>query len=126
MVLTRGWYYWIYGLGDGEEVVQVYIHYLNEQGYLPSRFVPIHTLQAVKRIPIQKGEIVRVEFELNGLAFHLIDLNGKKMIYEGTYEIEVGGGQKQYTSHVIQRIVVGGDSMPLEECTSTPYYCPTS
>ena len=110
---------------NGEEVVQVYIHYLNEQGYLPKQFVPIHTLQAVKRIPIGKGETTRVEFELDGLAFHLIDLNGKKMIYEGKYEIEVGGGQKQYTSHVVEEIIVGGNSIPLEECTSTPYYCPS-
>ena len=81
-------------------------------------------LQGVDRVYLRYGETKRVQFHLDPINFSLVNENGKRMIYKGTYEITVGGGQKGYADVLTRNVLVQGPSTPIDKCSDITYYCP--
>ena len=73
---------------------------------------------------LRYGETKRVQFHLDPINFSLVNENGKRMIYKGTYEITVGGGQKGYADVLTRNVLVQGPSTPIDKCSDITYYCP--
>jgi beta-glucosidase len=73
---------------EGEEVVQVYVKDVNA-----SVRVPVHSLQAFKRIQLKPGEKQTVTFNLSPKQFALLNGDLKWMVEPGEFIISVGGGQ---------------------------------
>jgi beta-glucosidase len=74
------------GKRAGEEVVQLYVKYLN-----PSVERPIKELKGFKRIPLEPGETKTVTMPLKGEQLSYWDLAQKRFVVEnGKIQIEVG------------------------------------
>jgi beta-glucosidase len=74
------------GLFDGDEVVQVYLHKINDSGG------PLKTLRAYKRIHIARGETSEVEFELSDENLEWWDDKNQKVhVHPGEYQLMTGG-----------------------------------
>ncbi|MFF1253775.1 glycoside hydrolase family 3 C-terminal domain-containing protein [Pseudarthrobacter sp. NPDC058329] len=70
----------------GKHVVQVYV--ATEAG--PVRR-PIRELRAFKKVALEPGASVRVELELDSLAFAFWDITAKRRVVEpGTYTVQIG------------------------------------
>ena len=104
--------------------MQLYIAFENMGLELPLKLTPIRTMQGVDRVELKNGETKTVRFELEPINFSLIDENGKRRIFEGAYEIQVGGGQKGYADVLTQRVVIKRPSVDMEKCSEITYYCP--
>ena len=104
--------------------MQLYVSFLNVGAELPIALTPIRTLQGVERVEIRNGETKTVRFELEPINFSLIDENGARRIFEGAYEIQVGGGQKGYAEVLTQKVEIRGPSVDMEKCSKITYYCP--
>ncbi len=76
------------GKRDGDEVVQLYVKI--EDAAVP---VPLHALQAFKRINLKTGEKKTVTFELEPKQFAVIDDENKRVVQPGNFTIFVGGQQ---------------------------------
>lgn len=76
------------GAVSGEEVVQVYV-----KDIAASVRVPHHELCAVKRIMLEPGKEVTVDFTIAAEAFMLINEEGSKEYEPGEFLISVGGTQ---------------------------------
>ncbi|MCF8243350.1 MAG: glycoside hydrolase family 3 C-terminal domain-containing protein [Melioribacteraceae bacterium] len=71
---------------DGEEVVQFYIKDVEA-----SVDAPLSSLRGIKRVSINKGESVTVEFTITPAMLYLIDNNGNKILEPGEFKIIIGG-----------------------------------
>jgi beta-glucosidase len=76
----------------GDEVAQLY---LSNQDKTHSR--AIHSLKGFKRIHLEPGQSVAVDFVLQPNDFSILNDNMEKQILPGTFEVFVAGGQPQYT-----------------------------
>lgn len=76
------------GAIDGVETVQVYITPVELKG---ASNVPNTSLKSIKKVELKAGESKDVNIHLVKDAFALADENGKFVVYEGEYEISVGG-----------------------------------
>jgi beta-glucosidase len=74
------------GAVASEEIVQVYISDL--QASLP---VPLQSLVAFRRVPLQPGESQVVSFELSPEALMLVDEAGELVLEPGQFKLYVGG-----------------------------------
>jgi beta-glucosidase len=72
----------------GDEVVQVYVNYINK-----STEIPIRQLQGFKRIHLAPGETKTVPFTLTPDQFALVNEQGQRVVEPGTYQLAVGGRQ---------------------------------
>jgi beta-glucosidase len=73
------------GKRDGAEVVQVYVHKVNDSEG------PIRTLRGFKRVEIPAGKTQQVTIELTPSSFEFYDLGQRKMVVmPGEYEILYG------------------------------------
>jgi beta-glucosidase len=75
-------------VGDlsGEEVVQVYLSYPKKDYALP-----IRSLIKFKRVSLDRGEKVKLSFNLTPNDFETINPNGERVLLEGEYTLSVGG-----------------------------------
>lgn len=92
----------------GDEVVQVYLSDLKASTPRPQ-----HQLVAFERVYLRPNEQRELTFEIDARAFSLINLQGKRVIESGAFELYVGGGQPQFTEkdqQVHKRIIVKGQS----------------
>ncbi len=69
-----------------EEIVQVYISDL--QASLP---VPLQSLVAFRRVPLQPGESQSITFELSPASLMLVDEKGELVLEPGQFKLSVGG-----------------------------------
>ena len=76
------------GAYDGVETVQCYVTYKNLKD---ATNVPNASLKAIKKVELKAGETKNVTIELPYEAFALADEDGKYKVYEGEYEVFVGG-----------------------------------
>ncbi|MCU7552215.1 glycoside hydrolase family 3 C-terminal domain-containing protein [Chitinophagaceae bacterium LB-8] len=76
------------GNRDGEEVVQLYIAYLNAKGK-----APIRALKGFQRIALKKGESRKIRFVLTPEQLSLVNDKGEMYQPAGALLISVGGGQ---------------------------------
>lgn len=104
--------------------MQLYIAFLNEGTELPVALTPIRTMQGVERVELRNGETKTVRFELDAINFSLVDAEGKRRIFEGMYEVQVGGGQKGFAKVLTQMVTMRGPSVELAKCSKVTYYCP--
>ena len=73
----------------GEEVVQVYIHRVDDKEG------PIKSLKAFKRIPLKAGQATKVELELPAERFECFDAQSNAMrVMSGKYEILYGSSSR--------------------------------
>jgi beta-glucosidase len=91
------------GAVASEEIVQVYISDL--QASLP---VPLQSLVAFRRVPLQPGESQVVSFELSPEALMLVDEAGELVLEPGQFKLYVGGCSPS------KRGLALGASQPLE------------
>jgi beta-glucosidase len=87
----------------GDEVVQVYVKDVKA----PVR-VPLHSLQAFKRIHLKPGERHTVTFQLSPEQLALLNENMKWMVEPGEFVISVGGGLpgvNQVSSGIISKSI---------------------
>jgi len=73
------------GARAGDEVVQIYVHDL-----VSSVTRPIKELKAFKRVTLQPGEAKTVSFTLDHRAFELWNLDMKRVVEPGQFEIMAG------------------------------------
>lgn len=76
------------GKRDGEEVVQLYVSDLEA-----SAPVPIRSLQGFQRVQLKAGEKKTVSFTLTPRQISLIDVDSKRVVEPGSFELSVGGKQ---------------------------------
>ena len=98
----------------GDEVVQVYVKDMEA-----SVRVPIHSLQAFKRIHLQPGEKHRVTFTLEPQQLALLNDDLAWMVEPGEFVISVGGGQPGLQSAsaevIMKSIHVIGDPVVVQK-----------
>ncbi len=82
------------GKRAGEEVVQLYIKHVDAS--VP---VPLRSLQGFRRIFLKQGEKKTITFLLTPRQLSLIDVNNKRVVEPGTFEISVGGKQPGFNGH---------------------------
>jgi len=70
---------------DGEEVVQLYL-----RDELASTVQPILQLASFRRVPVKKGETVRVELPVNESNLQIIDTHLKRVVEPGDFKVMVG------------------------------------
>jgi beta-glucosidase len=80
------------GQRDGEEVVELYV--TDVQAGAP---VPIRSLQGFQRISLKAGETERLSFSLTPRQLSLIDLQNRRVVEPGVFEVSVGGKQPGFT-----------------------------
>jgi len=73
---------------SGDEVVQLYLKHPGSK--IP---VPIHALQGIKRVYIEKGKKVKVEFIVNPGQMAIINDNNQRVVMPGKLTVFVGGCQ---------------------------------
>jgi beta-glucosidase len=76
------------GKREGEEVVQLYV--TDVQVTVPA---PIRSLQGLCRIYLKPGEKKSVSFSLEPRQLSLIDLQNRRVVEPGIFEVSVGGKQ---------------------------------
>jgi beta-glucosidase len=76
------------GKREGEEVVQLYV--TDVQVTVPA---PIRSLQGICRIYLKSGEKKSVSFSLEPRQLSLIDLQNRRVVEPGIFEVSVGGKQ---------------------------------
>ncbi|MHC4844033.1 MAG: PA14 domain-containing protein, partial [Planctomycetota bacterium] len=93
----------------GDEVVQVYVKDIEA-----SVRIPVHSLQAFKRIHLEPGETKTVQFNLSPKQIALLNDDMEWMVEPGEFVISVGGGQPGFnktSSGVLSKYVnVTGNS----------------
>jgi len=75
---------------DGKEVVQLYV---NDK--VSSVVTPIRELKRFEKVFIKAGETVNVRFELSMYELALYDVNMKKVVEPGEFELQVGSASDQ-------------------------------
>ena len=106
------------GNRGGEEVVQLYL--TDEEASAP---VPIRSLQGLRRIHLEAGEVRRVTFTLSPRQLSLVTDDGERVLEPGWFRVSVGGRQPQEiepapgaTSGVATaRFLVTGEIYPFPE-----------
>ncbi|NLA58561.1 MAG: glycoside hydrolase family 3 protein [Firmicutes bacterium] len=100
----------------GDEVVQLYVKDLEA-----SVTVPKWELRGFKRVHINPGETVEVEFELTRRHLSLIDNHGRRLLEPGVFRIYVGGQQPDERSRELTGrevlnadLIVTGEAVELE------------
>lgn len=73
------------GSRSGDEVAQLYIHQR-----IASRTRPVKQLCGFKRVSLEPGQKVTVEFTLSPAALSLIDVNMNPVVEPGTFDVMVG------------------------------------
>ncbi len=76
------------GKRDGVETVEVYVKALPKKEV---KHVPHFQLKGIRKVELKAGEAKQVSFKLPLEAFALFDEDGKPQIYEGEYQVFVGG-----------------------------------
>lgn len=98
----------------GDEVVQVYV-----KDVTASVRVPIHSLQAFRRIQLNPGEVKSVSFMLSPKQLALLNNDMKWMVEPGEFTISVGGGQpglKGWSNGVLSKsVIVTGENYIISE-----------
>jgi hypothetical protein len=78
------------GSYTGSEVVQLYVHAIESSVYRP-----IHELKAFKKVLLEKGETVTINFTLTEEAFAFYDIGTKDWVVEpGAFDIQVGASSR--------------------------------
>lgn len=78
---------------DGDEVAQVYVRSLDNPA------APIKSLKAFRRLPVGKGSVEKVEFELGPEAFETFDIATQRMAtLPGRFEVLYGGSSDSLQS----------------------------
>jgi len=77
----------------GDEVPQLYIHQR-----VASVTQPVKQLRGFRRVSLKPGEKTTVEFTLTPDALAILDINMKRVVEPGTFDIMVGPGSEQTTS----------------------------
>jgi beta-glucosidase len=72
----------------GDEVVQVYL--AKPETGIP---VALHSLVGFRRIRLEPGETMKVDFRIPPEEFSVIDNTNKRVVLPGNYRLYVGGGQ---------------------------------
>jgi beta-glucosidase len=85
------------GKRAGEEIVQLYIHDL-----VSSVTRPVIELKDFKRISLQPGETKTVEFTITPDKLWFYDLNMKRVVEPGTFEIMVGPSSASHQSVTLE------------------------
>jgi beta-glucosidase len=89
------------GTREGDEVAQLYIHQR-----VASVTRPVEELRGFKRLTLKPGEKRTVEFTLTPDALSLLDLNMKRVVEPGTFDIIVGSNSAETSSaelHVVAK-----------------------
>ncbi|KAK8791952.1 hypothetical protein WA158_005329 [Blastocystis sp. Blastoise] len=106
---------------DGEEVVQVYITSPNTTFIVPKR-----QLMGFKRVSIKNQETILFTYTIDPIMYSVVNMEGKRVLLNGQYEIYVGGGQPGFSSGLSHSFIVDNDhSILLDECSSDvqKYFC---
>jgi beta-glucosidase len=75
------------GKSEGDEVVQLYLRFPNVDG------APLRALRGFQRIHLEPGKSQVVHFEVKQRDLSMVTEDGKPIIAEGEYKINIGGGQ---------------------------------
>jgi beta-glucosidase-like glycosyl hydrolase len=89
---------WNTGSRTGDEVIQVYAVAGNDIREKANHPVPIKSLVDFERVQVPMGETASVRFDLDSSIFKLVDENGDRRLYTGTYKL-------LFTNGVIKPIV---------------------
>ena len=73
------------GSRAGDEVAQMYIHQR-----VASRTRPVKQLRGFRRIRLEQGQKMTIEFPISPADLSLIDVNMKRVVEPGTFDVMVG------------------------------------
>jgi beta-glucosidase len=90
------------GKEEGDEVIQVYISHKNAS--VP---VPIRSLVAFRRVHLDAGEKMTLEFKISSSQLSVITDKGKRQVEPGSFEITAGGCQSVNPKPVSTGLVSG-------------------
>jgi beta-glucosidase len=90
------------GKTEGDEVIQVYISHKNAS--VP---VPIRSLVAFRRVHLDAGEKMTLEFKISSRQLSVITDKGKRQVEPGSFEITAGGCQSVNPKPVSTGLVSG-------------------
>jgi len=93
----------------GDEVVQLYLTFPNEEG------APHTALRGFTRVHLEQGESEAVAFDLQPRDLSMVSTNGDPMIAAGKYTIYVGGGQPRTSAQIANGSFVVTGEMKLPE-----------
>ena len=81
------------GSREGDEVAQLYIHQR-----VASITRPVKELRGFRRIHLRAGEKQAVEFPLAPDALSLLDINMKRVVEPGDFDLMIGSSSAETTS----------------------------
>ena len=81
------------GEREGDEIVQLYIHDL-----VSTVTRPLMELKDFKRIKLAKGQMKTINFTITPDKLQFFNIDMKRVIEPGTFEVMVGGSSQQYLS----------------------------
>jgi beta-glucosidase len=92
----------------GDEVVELYL--TQPRGFE----TPIHLLAGFTRVHLAPGQSTHIAFTIDPRTLGQVDEKGVRMILPGTYELSLGGGQPDQTTHAQSATfkIVGNAKLP--------------
>jgi beta-glucosidase len=93
---------------DSEEVVELYL------SFPQSAFAPIRALRAFTRIQLAAGETQHVQFTLGARDLSEVNEKGDRIISQGDYRIDLGGGQPGTAAPIAESAfrIIGAHRLP--------------
>lgn len=85
------------GSRAGDEVAQMYVHQR-----VASRTRPVKQLRGFKRVSLEPGQKVTVDFPISPADLCLIDVNMNRVVEPGTFDIMVGPNSAETSSATLE------------------------
>jgi beta-glucosidase len=85
------------GSRAGDEVAQMYVHQR-----VASRTRPVKQLRGFKRVSLEPGQKVTVEFPISPADLSLIDVNMNRVVEPGTFDVMVGPSSAETSSVALE------------------------
>lgn len=85
------------GSRAGDEVAQMYVHQR-----VASRTRPVKQLRGFKRVSLEPGQKVTVEFPISPADLSLIDVNMNRIVEPGTFDVMVGPSSAETSSVALE------------------------
>jgi beta-glucosidase len=85
------------GSRAGDEVAQMYVHQR-----VASRTRPVKQLRGFKRIRLESGQKMTIEFPISSADLSLIDVNMNRVVEPGTFDVMVGPSSVETSSVALE------------------------
>jgi beta-glucosidase len=85
------------GSRAGDEVAQMYVHQR-----VASRTRPVKQLRGFRRIRLEPGQKMTIEFPISPADLSLIDVNMNRVVEPGTFDVMVGPSSVETSSVALE------------------------